>query len=363
MTKKLFFASFASGTQYIVKDILEKQIPDIEIYQLFDGAVLFNTDKPYDRLNMHCFNNIFSVITYAENKNGDIESFIRQIVDTKLQNDIISNNTKNHKTFRVVVSSENQFVSISEKLKIKIEKLISSQSKLKLNRTNPNAEFWILYRTEGFCYFLKRLSKHTAYEKILNKGELHPEIAFFMNWLSEPDKNDIVLDPFCGNGSIPLRRALNFPTKQIFAFDADDNMIGIVKKKIAASKSLSNMRNIVIGKVDIKYLDKELLQESIDKIVTDPPWGSYEKMNMEIEEFYEMMLLKMENVLKNNGVIVLLISRNNYIEKLIETIPNLSIEQNYNVLVSGKKANLVKLKKQTKMRDTGLEPITFSSGG
>ncbi len=169
-----------------------------------------------------------------------------------------------------------------------------------------------------------------------------------MNWLSDPDKNDIVLDPFCGNGSIPLKRALNFPTKQIIVFDFDNNMISTVKKKIALKKSLSNMRNIVIKKVDIKQLDKELLRESIDKIVTDPPWGSYEKMNVEIEEFYGIMLSKMERVLKNNGIIVLLIGRNNDIEKMIETIPNLSIEQNYNVLISGKKANLVKLKKQTK---------------
>jgi tRNA (guanine6-N2)-methyltransferase len=348
MKKRLFFASFASGMQFIVKDILRKQIPDVEICQLFDGAVLFETDKPYDRLNMYCFNNIFSVITYIENKNGDIESFIQQIVNTRLQSEIISNNSKNYKTFRVVVSSENQFVSVNEKLKVQIEMLISSQSKLKLNRSSSNAEFWILYRTESFCYFLKRLSKHTAYEKILRKGELHPEIAYLMNWLSDPDKNDIVLDPFCGNGSIPLKRALNFPTKQIFAFDIDNSMISIVKKKITASKSLSNMRNIVIRKVDIKYLDKELLQESIDKIVTDPPWGSYEKMNVEIEKFYVMMLLKMERVLKNNGIIVLLIGRSNYMEKLIEAIPNLSIEQNYNVLISGKKANLVKLKKQIK---------------
>jgi tRNA (guanine6-N2)-methyltransferase len=349
MKKKLFFASFVSGTQLIVKDILEKHIPDIEIYQLFDGAVLFDTVKPYEKLSMYCFNNIFSVIAYAENKNGDIESFIRQIVNTRLQDDTISNNSYSYKTFRVVISSGNQFVSINEKLKIKIEKLISSQSKLKLNRSGSNIEFWILYRTEGFCYFLKRLSKHIAYEKILNKGELHPEITFLMNWLSDPDKNDIVLDPFCGNGSIPIGRALNFPAKKIFAFDIDNNMISITKNKIIANKSLSDMKNIVTKKVDIKYLDEELLQESVDKIVTDPPWGSYEKLNMEIEEFCKMILLKMEKVLKNNGIIVLLLGRNNYIEKLIETIPNLSLEKNYNVLISGRKANLVKFRKRTEI--------------
>jgi tRNA G10 N-methylase Trm11 len=93
---------------------------------------------------------------------------------------------------------------------------------------------------------MKRLTRHTAYEKILNKGELHPEIAFLMNWLSEPDKNDIVLDPFCGSGSIPLKRILHFPTKQVFAFDCDKNMIGIVKKKIENKLLLYGIRKITV---------------------------------------------------------------------------------------------------------------------
>jgi tRNA G10 N-methylase Trm11 len=194
---------------------------------------------------------------------------------------------------------------------------------------------------------MKRLSKHTAYEKTLKKGELRPEIAYFMNWLSEPEKNDIFLDPFSGYGSIPLRRALSFPVKKIYAFDYDNNMINIIKNGIAKKRSLSKMNNIIIKQVDIKHLDKELSQESIDKIVTDPPWGSYENVEMGIENFYTLMLSKMEKVLKNNGIIVLLTGRNIEIEKLLGTSTNISIEQKYNVLISGKKASLVKLKKKT----------------
>jgi tRNA G10 N-methylase Trm11 len=344
MKKNRYFAAFTAGMQFIVKDVLEKQIDDINICQLLDGAVLFDTCITYDKLNMYCYNNIFSVITFTE-KIKDIEIFIQRIVSDKLYNEIISNNTKKYKTFRVIISSENQLISINDSLKVKLENLIASQSKLKLNRSNSDTEFWVLYRTEGFCYFLKRLSKYTAYEKNLNKGELQPEIAFLMNWLSEPYKNDIILDPFCGNGSIPLKRALHFPTKQIFAFDYDNVMINIVKNKISKRRSLSNMKNIIIKKIDIKFLDKELSEESIDKIVSDPPWGLFKNINMDIEEFYNMTLLKMVKVLKNKGIIVLLISRNIEIEKLIEKIPILSLEQNYKVLVSGKKANLVKIKK------------------
>jgi len=343
MEKYKYFASFASGMQYIVKDILEKQIPDINIYQLFDGVVLFETEKTYDKLNMYCFNNIFSVITFTKRMKGDIESFIKQIVNSKLQDKIISNNNKKYNTFRIITSSENQLISVNNVLKNKLENLISSQSNLKLNRSNSDAEFWILSRTEGFFYFLKRLTKHTSYEKILKKGELHPEIAFLMNWFAEANKNDILLDPFCGNGSIPLKRALHFPTKQIFAFDIDKTMINIVKNKITEKKSLSNMSNIVIKQVDILNLDKILQEESVDKIVTDPPWGLYEKMKMEISEFYKLSISKMEKVLRIGGIMVLLIGRQIDIEKILLEYSKLSLLQNYCVLVSGKKANLIKI--------------------
>jgi tRNA G10 N-methylase Trm11 len=228
---------------------------------------------------------------------------------------------------------------------VKFENFISLQSKLKLSRSKSDAEFWIVHRTEGFCYFLKRLSKHTVYEKILNKGELHPEIAFLMNWFSETNKNDIRLDPFCGNGSIPLKRILHFPTKYVYAFDIDRKMIKIVNNKISRKKSLSNLNNISVKQVDIKDLNNELPNESIDKIVTDPPWGLYENTKIDIENFYIMIFDKMEKVLKNSGIIVLLIGRNIDIEIIIKKYINLTILQKYDVLISGKKANIVKIKK------------------
>ena len=346
MARQSYFASFPAGMRFIVKDIVEKHIPDSVIRQLFDGAVLFETEKTYDRLNMYCFNAIFSLISYAEKKNpDDIESFIKRIVNSKLYSEIIAHNTKKYSTFRVIISSENRLIAIDRGLKTQLENLIASQSQLTLNKHNPDAEFWVIYRSEGFCYFLKRLSKHTAYDKILNKGELHPETAFMMNWFADADKNDIVLDPFCGNGSIPLKRALHFPTQRIFAFDADKAMINVVKKKIAEKKSLSAMSALTVKQLDIRNLDTELAPESVDKIVTDPPWGLYEDLKMGINEFYALALSKMENVLKSNGIMVLLIGRQIDIESLIKPFPRLALLHNYDVLVSGKKANVVKIKK------------------
>ena len=49
---------------------------------------------------------------------------------------------------------------------------------------------------------MMRLTKHKAYEKILHKGELRPELSHILCSISEPDADDIFLDPFCGSGTI-----------------------------------------------------------------------------------------------------------------------------------------------------------------
>ena len=105
------------------------------------------------------------------------------------------------------------------------------------------------------------------------------------------------------------------------------------------------MLNITVKQADIKDLDLILSSESVDKIVTDPPWGLYEDIKMGIEEFYKLAIFKMNKVLKCNGIIVLLVSRQIDIEAVLNEFHDLRVLQNFNVLVSGKKANLIKLKK------------------
>jgi len=347
VSRKLYFASFPAGTHHIVKDILINKIPDLVIHQLFEGAVLFETEKAFNKIDIPCFNNVFSVIKYSSKKNtGSMEQFISDIIRSKEQSEIIGRaKDKRRQTFRVIFSSENQLVSIDGKLRSRLEKFIYSQSGLIIDRENPDVEFWAAYRTEAFYYFMKRLTRHRAYEKILNKGELHPETAFLMNWLSEADKNDVFLDPFCGYGAIPAGRASNFPAMKLCAFDCDQKMADITRRKILKGKLPAKTENIFIRQLDIKNLDKEIPAESVDRIVTDPPWGLFRTTETDIESFYGLALLQMEKALKINGIMVLLLSRQTDTEALINNLPNLKITEQYKILVSGKKANLVKIKK------------------
>ena len=83
---------------------------------------------------------------------------------------------------------------------------------------------------------------------------------------------------------------------------------------------------------------------SVNKIVTDPPWGLYEDVGMEMEGFYDKMMKEMYRVLKTNGIIVILTANKDELEKVLLNFRNkLKILNKYNILVSGKKAAVYKI--------------------
>jgi tRNA G10 N-methylase Trm11 len=106
------------------------------------------------------------------------------------------------------------------------------------------------------------------------------------------------------------------------------------------------MKNILVKQVGINDIDKELPPESVDKIVTDPPWGEYEKLEIGVNEYYYFILSQLEKALKNDGIIVMLAGKEIDMASLVSKFSNLSLLKNYNMLVSGKKANMAKILKK-----------------
>ncbi len=199
-----------------------------------------------------------------------------------------------------------------------------------MDRSRPDTEFWLLARSEGTCRFLKRLSRHTSYDKLLDPGELHPELAYIMCWLTQPKHTDTVLDPFCGYGSIPAQRCKRFPFSRLYAFDIDRQVLDRAKSKLGKPR-----KNLFLECRDALELSRVLPPESVDAVITDPPWGLYRNTDMELEEFYRRVWRELEQVLKPGGRLVLLTARK---EEFLRAagVPMKSWE----ILVSGKKAGL-----------------------
>ena len=338
-----FFASFVPGMEDLVKETVEDRLGNYSIKQLLEGAVVFETELSYDKLNFFCFNNIFAVIDMKDAKTLDAYVLSCLSKEKKLTPDslkIISENSKNIKSFRMVFSVENTPVNIKESLRSKAEDFICCNSELTANRSKADTEFYFLYRREGMAFFMKRLTR--SFEKNLHSGELSPPLAWLLCRLAGLKASDTVLDPFCGYGAIAEAALKYFAVKKCISVDNNTACIKICNGK----KSLQSERSEIHKKdfFDADFFSRHLTKTSFDAIVTDPPWGDFKETKLPKDVFYKEMLSNFSRLLKPKGRAVILLGAG--IELNLSGNKLLELDKSFNILVSGKKAVLYLLSKK-----------------
>ena len=335
----LFYAAFIPGLQNFIEKVLKERLSDVKILKLLDGAVVFETTVTYDKLNFFCFNNIFAVINIMDDVNGfdTLEKHIRLFINENMNffKDVISNNSKNFNTFRIVISNENVPASIDEKLRIEAEKFISRLSGLQVNRSLPDTEFWFLYRSDAlskqnFSIFMKRLTLRSSWDKTLHKGELPPPLAWTLCRLADLKHSDAVLDPFCGYGSIPEEAIKRFHITNFIACDNDDDAAKYTQARFKKMKS----GQFTFYQTDFNKLPSFAGENTIDAIVTDPPWGQFKGNGGEL--FLKKMFETFGKLLKNGGrAVILYANTGNFLEVVLD---NFEAQNKIPILLSGKKA-------------------------
>jgi tRNA G10 N-methylase Trm11 len=340
----LYYASFIPGLQELIAEIVRERLPDVVIQKLLDGAVLFETDCNYDRLNFFCFNNIFAVISIMEHA-ASPEAHIRAVAQNGIlpaAGTIFSHNSKQFRTFRIVISQENKPAAIDEKLRHTAEQYIAKLSGLTVNRSRPDTEFWFLYRGEGFSLFMKRLTLRPSWEKSLHPGELPPPLAWILCHLGNLKHSDTVLDPFCGYGSIPQAALKHFHITQFIACDTNTQAAAYT-----AARFKNRRDKFILYTADFRSLTAILPKQSVDVIITDPPWGNYRR-NQAVQPgiapdlpsaLYEEMFRVFETLLKADGRIIILGARTDELPHAANAAQNhFTLLKHIPILLSGKKA-------------------------
>ncbi|MEK7188781.1 MAG: RsmD family RNA methyltransferase, partial [Patescibacteria group bacterium] len=313
-----YFSTFITGLGDVVIPALEKRLSKFNLKLLLDGLVIYGTKSSDKEIKYTRFlNNSFFLLKLFDNlKECSFEKMAEWILrEHSLNKPPLSPKSS---TFRIVFSRENQIVSVNPRLQEKLENYFSKLFKLQIDRANPDVEIWFLWRNEGYGFIGVRLTHKPNYEKVLNKGELRPELAHLLCLISQPDKDDVFLDPFASFGAIPFERAISFPYTKIIASDRDKQIFQKLQKR-AGDLGL----RIILGRYDALNLSS-LTNESVTKIVTDPPWGFY-KEEKNTEEFYTKMLEEFVRVLKPDGLIVILTGQKELLEKLFEKFSNLKL--------------------------------------
>ena len=78
---------------------------------------------------------------------------------------------------------------------------------------------------------LMKLTNNRVTEKHLNQGTLRPELAYSLSRIANIQKDDIVMDMFCGYGSIPKAVLKHFKYNMMFASDIDEEKITALKNE------------------------------------------------------------------------------------------------------------------------------------
>lgn len=145
-------------------------------------------------------------------------------------------------------------------------------------------------------------------------GMLPPKVARLMLNIASPVKNSVILDPFCGSGTI-ITEALLLNCNNIIASDISPAAIADTKQNIAWLRTQKNSR--ISPNSQVRLLAKPAQQlltllghESVHLIVTEGDLGPTTPANTEaarakMQKFYENILPTLTQLLKPYGRIVI----------------------------------------------------------
>ncbi len=158
-----------------------------------------------------------------------------------------------------------------------------------------------------------------------HSGMLPPKLAKIMvNLGGYPNEGSVLLDPFCGSGTI-LNEAVLSSYKKIIGADISKKAIGDSKINLDWLKKQYNLDSIDARFINrsVLNLSKVIKENSVDFIVTEPYLGPQRNLSNikqvieELEELYTLSLKQFEIILKKEALVVMIwpvFLKQNYIE-------------------------------------------------
>ncbi len=140
----------------------------------------------------------------------------------------------------------------------------------------------------------------------------NPPLAYILCEMANLNPKDILYDPFCGAGTIPITAITNFKIKKAFASDVSGNAIDNVE----SNKKSANItdKKLVTFRSNISMT--KLKPQTITKIISNLPFGirtgSHEK-NIEI---YQNLSQKAKKLLTKDGIGIFLTQEKKLFEKV-----------------------------------------------
>jgi len=203
------------------------------------------------------------------------------------------------KNFAVRCHREGKHTFRSKDIEAKIGEIIFERG-CKVNLKNPGTTVYVEIIEDnciiGILY--KKDMQKRKYKVRLNPASINACLAAAMVRLAKAKKEHTIIDPFCKDGVIAIEAALK-GIKNVYGFDESLNNV----KNARVNAQLAKV-NVSIRKAEIDWLDTKFEKQTVDRIITNPPFPAKHKNKSEIEKTTKELLHQAKYVLKKDGILV-----------------------------------------------------------
>jgi len=290
------------GLEDIVEKEIKERFPSAEVGKFFNfpGKVLVKLKGDYHKLfSLHSIHHIIKLKKEFCLKKAGIEEIKRILEKVDIRE------LKNVETFRVT----SQRYGLHDFTSIDMQKIAGEiflkkyKKKVSLKNFDLNIRFDLI---GNFGFVGIQLTKDPLYKrfkKIFNHpAAIKSTLAYGMIRLAEIKDGETLLDPMCGSGTIPLEAASLYKDKiKIYAGDIAEDFV----EKARENAKANNLEDFI----KFMHLDATELEKyfsSIDKLITNPPYGVRIAKRKNLKIFYRKFLESLSKVLSKEGRAVII---------------------------------------------------------
>jgi 23S rRNA G2445 N2-methylase RlmL len=223
-----------------------------------------------------------------------------------------------------------------------VEKGINARTDRRWQLVDEGAlEFWLTLLPDEALLAL-RLSdermRHRDNKREHLPASLRPTAAAALVWLTQPEDEDVFLDPMCGAGTILIERAQVGRYAQLIGGDIDPEAIAVTRGNIGP-----RYKPIDIHEWDAR--DLPLDAASISACAVNLPFGKQIGDPEENRKLYPAFLREMARVLRPGARLVVLTGDAPTFDRAAQRATRFTRRETYGVLVLGQRARVYVLER------------------
>lgn len=344
MLNTKYYVSTALGLEDVTWSEINAKLKNVQLDEKKDRQLSFSYSGDHKNLlNIRTAENIYihigtiTGLTRSRNSLGDIFRIVSSFnfdVPLLIHKDIHGGKGKKRLTFRVFSTMVGRHNFRRVDAQNSVESALMKKYDWKHDLETPILEF-MMELEEDTAYFGLRLTDERlnrwGYKTSHLPASLKPPIAHCLVQLSNPIPPDVFIDPMCGVGTIAIERAFAYPYQRIMAGDLDEDYVNSARDNARSSRKAIDLMLWNASMLPIK-------DQSIDKLVSNLPFGKQISSHDENQYLYATFFKEMKRIMKVNGKAVLLTTENDLMKDIISRYKNISINKQLWVEISGLKA-------------------------